>query len=326
MNITLDTAAPNLSLEGIESVVYEPQFNLSGTTEAGASLTVNGKLVLVGGSGEFQNSITLSPGSNTIVIESKDRAGNAVRDIFTVTLAEDSALGTNWAAISVMILLAVVGLILGLMFGRILLPGEPMEEEPPEDEIPEDMDAEESEDLGDEIPEEDIPEDIEGEDMEVPAEIPEGAEPIPVEEGMPEDMPEDEIPGEDIPEDDIPEDVEGEIPDEDIPEDDMPEDVEGEESLESEEVEEEPVDISEEITTEEEALEEELPEDADSLDEDALESEDADSSESDVDSAESEEVPEAEEDPRIAKLRDAFESGKISEELYEKNLARFKGE
>ena len=39
-----------------------------------------------------------------------------------------------------------------------------------------------------------------------------------------------------------------------------------------------------------------------------------------------EEVPEAdiEEDPRIVKLREAFESGKISEELYEKNLARFK--
>jgi hypothetical protein len=47
---------------------------------------------------------------------------------------------------------------------------------------------------------------------------------------------------------------------------------------------------------------------------------------------ESEELPEepaapAEpEDPRIVKLRDAYESGKISKELYEKNLAKFQGQ
>ncbi len=39
------------------------------------------------------------------------------------------------------------------------------------------------------------------------------------------------------------------------------------------------------------------------------------------------EEPAAEaEDPRIIKLKEAYESGKISKELYEKNLARFKGE
>ena len=35
-------------------------------------------------------------------------------------------------------------------------------------------------------------------------------------------------------------------------------------------------------------------------------------------------VPAEEEDPRIAKLTEAYNSGKISKELYEKNLARFK--
>lgn len=329
MNITLDTAAPNLRLDGVESVVNDPQLNISGTTESDvASLTVNGKLAPVGGSGEFQNSITLSPGSNTIVIESKDRAGNAVQEILTVTLAEDSASGTNWAAISVMILLAVVGLILGLMFGRMFLADEPVEEEPPEDEIPEDVDAEEaedadspeSEDIGDELPEEDVPEDIEGEDidsedMEETAEIPEGAEPIPVEEGMPEDIPEDELPSdellkEELPDEDIPED---EVPEDDIPEEDM-------DSLEPEEVDEEPADISDEITSEEEALEEELPEEE--LPEDEI-PEEVDGEDIDSEDVES---PEAEEDPRIAKLKEAFESGKISEELYEKNLARFKGD
>jgi hypothetical protein len=41
-----------------------------------------------------------------------------------------------------------------------------------------------------------------------------------------------------------------------------------------------------------------------------------------------EEPPKADmpEDPRIEKLRAAYEAGKISKELYEKNLAKFKGE
>ncbi len=38
------------------------------------------------------------------------------------------------------------------------------------------------------------------------------------------------------------------------------------------------------------------------------------------------EVPAEPEDPRIVKLREAYESGKISKELYEKNLAKFQGQ
>ncbi|MBU4591328.1 MAG: Ig-like domain-containing protein [Candidatus Thermoplasmatota archaeon] len=41
---------------------------------------------------------------------------------------------------------------------------------------------------------------------------------------------------------------------------------------------------------------------------------------------EPEAVTEEPEDPRIAKLKSAYESGKISKELYEKNLAKFKGQ
>ena len=280
MNITLDTAAPELSLTDIESIVYEEQLNVSGITDLDvASLTINGKLVSVDGTGDFQNAITLSPGTNTIVIESKDRAGNSVQEIMTVSYMSVVE-GTNWAAISVMIVLLVVGLVLGLMFGG-LIGGKAPAEESVDDMPPEELDAEEiPEDglpLDEEIPEdgdiEEVSEDVDSldsEDMdsldsdepldeEMPSEdIPDDAEPIPAEEGMPEDLPEEET------------------------------------------LDEEPVDISEEITSEE-----------------------ADLDEPEVDA---EEVPEVdvEEDPRIVKLREAFESGKISEELYEKNLARFK--
>jgi len=250
----------------VESTVTEEWLNLSGTTGSDAtSLTVNGKLVDIGGSGGFQSLIRLSPGSNTLVVESKDRAGNSVQQIFTVTYATES--GTNWAAIGVMIVLLVVGLILGLFFGGMLGLGQ--KEEVPEGEIPPEeelMDEEIPEDMEEMPMDDEFPEDAE-EALDEDAELPEGAEPIPAEEGMPEDLPEEEI--------------------EELPE--------GEEmEAESEELEPE----SEEIQAEEEISEE--PE------------------------TEETEAPDEDEDPRIAKLREAYESGKISQELYEKNLARFR--
>jgi len=337
MNITLDTTSPGLKLYGVgddiaaiidlfesaglgdelsekemvdallssgsecEDILGAPQtfvndetYNLWGTTEPETTVLVNGKLVDVGSNGNFQSTIRLSPGSNTVVIESKDRAGNSVQDVMTVIFTEAS--GTNWGAIGIMIILLVVGLILGLFFGdtlgfRSMLGFGAKDDVPPEDadaeELPEDME---------ELPEDGMPGDEElPEDMEeIPDEdaIPSDAEPIPVEEGMPEELPEEEL--QDMPEDEIPSEdelpVDEEVPDEseveDVPEEMEPSESEDTESLESEE--------PEEITAEE------------------PESEDMESPEP------------VDDDPRIVKLKEAFESGKISEELYEKNLARFR--
>ena len=274
-----------------KTIVNDETYDLWGTTDSDvASLTINGKLVSVDGSGNFDNSITLSPGSNTLVIESKDRAGNSIQEIITVSYMSADT-GTNWSAIGVMIMLLVVGLVLGLMFGKMMGGGVPPEEEPVDDIPPEELDADEvPEDLDEELPEdglEDIPEE----------EMPEGAEPIPVEEGMPEEMPEEEIP-EDLPdEEDMPEELDA---------DEVPEDLD-----------EEPVDISEEITSDE-------AEPLESEEVDAVEPEDAVTEEAPEEAPEDADTPEVEEDPRILKLKEAYESGKISQELYEKNLARFK--
>jgi parallel beta-helix repeat protein len=236
MNITLDSIAPTLLLSDIDKIVNSEWLNITGKTEATvASLTINGKLVDVDTNGNFQNSIRLSPGINTIVIESKDRTGNSAQEIMTVvyTVEADAAgaIATNYAAIGLMVALLIVGLVLGLFLAPIILGGK--KEEMPEETGTEEDVLPESEEMG-AAPEEVVPENI---DEAIPES--EELEPIPAEESIPDELPQEVSPVETQPE-----------------------------------IKPEP----------------------------------------------------AAEDPRIAKLRDAYESGKISKELYEKNLARFKGE
>jgi parallel beta-helix repeat protein len=228
MNITLDSIAPMLQLADIDRTVNSEWLNITGKTEGSiASLTINGKLVDVAANGNFQNNIRLSPGINTIVIESKDRAGNSAQEVMTVVYAADA--GTNFGAIGLMVVLLILGLILGLFLAPIILGGKkeetPGEIEPPIEESVTEVDATpETEDM-EAVSEESVPENIDETTPET-----EELEPIPAEESK-------------------------------------------------------TVEPTEEVQPEPAA-----------------------------------------EDPRIAKLRDAYESGKISKELYEKNLARFKGE
>jgi hypothetical protein len=249
-NVTLDTVAPIISLTTQNTIVDTDVYELTGSVEAGADVFINGKRTTVGTrqSGEFSATLTLSPGINLIVIEAEDSAGNTAQYTQTVNYdANAGATDVNWGAIGLMIALLVVGLVLGLLFGGMLGGGEPEpqdEEEPPEE--VEELQEEVQEDMliDEEIPSEESPEDIAEteEDLELEdEEIPElmDAEPIPAEEGLPEELPE-----------------------------------------------EEPVDISDDII----------------------------------------DAPAEDEDPRIQKLREAFESGKISEELFKKNLERFQNQ
>jgi len=228
MNITLDTIAPALAVDDMDSVVHSEWLNITGTTERNAvSLTMNGKLVDISATGAFQNNIRISPGVNTIVVESKDRAGNSAAEVVTVIYSEEA--GTNYAAIGLMVILLVIGLVLGLLLAPIIL-GREKEPEPEE-------------------PVEEILE----EKAEPEAGI--AAEPASELESL---------------------------------------------VLETEEAA-EPAEELEPIPSEESALKTKPEEKA------ALES-----------------PQPSPEDPRIAKLTEAYESGKISKELYEKNLARFR--
>jgi len=249
-----------------ETTVTKASFNVIGYTEEGTQIFVNGKPATVTGSGVrapldavFRKSMKLSPGPNTIVIEARDSAGNSETVYATVVLEEET--GTNYAAIGLMILLLVVGLILGLLFARIFFggPKEEMEEEPEEL-------AEPKEELA------------EGEEPDTDLEAPE--------EEMDEDI------------------AEGEEPTED-----------GEPSEELEE----PVDVSAGPETEEMEADETL---------EAEEAPEAGPEEMEVEEA-PEDVPSDditinEDDPRQVKLKEAYDQGKISKELFEKNLAKFK--
>ncbi|MCK5641174.1 MAG: hypothetical protein KAJ19_10265, partial [Gammaproteobacteria bacterium] len=290
-NVTLDTVAPIISMSTDVTVVTNSSFELAGTVEAGAELFVNGKRTITGTrqSNEFSTILILSPGINNIVIEAEDSAGNIAQYTYIVEYDQYAyeAMDINWAAIGLMIALLVVGLVLGLLFGGMLGSGEPREE-PPEgmyEEVQEEMPIDE------EMPEEDGLEPV-PEEAPIDEDISEedGLEPVPVDEEIPEDSDIEEISEEEISEEDG---LEPMPVDEEMPEDSDIEEISEEE-------------VQEEMPEEEETPEE-LPEGAEPIpDEEGM----------------PEEIAE-EEDPRIAKLRDAFESGKISEELYEKNLAKF---
>lgn len=191
-NITLDTQAPTIDIGAHESTVKERDLNITGITDAGATLKVNGKLVQVDASGNFNKLLQLSPGPNAIVIESKDAAGN-VNQVY-MTVAYDTA-GTNAGAIGMMVVLLIIGLLIGLLFARFILwppeaKPEAAEESKDGEAKPEEEEAAEPEKKTpapetETEAEPEVPEKVE--DVKAP-EAPK-AEPIPKEEGMPKELP-----------------------------------------------------------------------------------------------------------------------------------------
>jgi len=322
--ITLDTIAPVIELSSQDTEVHEDSFNLEGLTEPGVDIFINGKRVDVGtrqASGYFNTTLRLSYGVNEIVIEARDGAGNIAEYRHSVVYSLET--GTNSAAIGLMILLLVVGLILGILLTRMFFPPAPEEEEMPPEELeelpPEELEDEEIPDELEEAPPdelEELPEEgIEAEDElleaeEEPLEIDEevlGDEEAPLEDEAPGDL--EDIPPEEL-EDVPPEELE-DMPPEEL-EEGAPEEPEiAEDEIPKEDLEAEPEPVEEEQPEAE--AEEEISEEPESIDE------------AEPEAPEEEAVPE-DEDPRIAKLTQAYEDGKISKELYEKNLAKFREE
>ncbi len=198
-NVTLDTVAPTITLADPATTVTSASFVLTGTVEPGTDLYVNGKPVDVGtrqSSGEFTYTTTLSAGQNVLVIEARDSAGNSAELRHTVEY-DTAGTGANYAAISLMVILLIVGLILGILLAPMFIK-EKEEAEPAEGELPEGEVAE--------MPEGEIPE--------TQAEGEEPLEPIPPEESIPEDMPAEEEMPEEPAEPEESEEISEEIPEE----------------------------------------------------------------------------------------------------------------
>ncbi len=345
MNITLDQTMPEIVLADLPTLVHSNNFTFSAQItedelEIGG-VRVNGKQVTVTetrGVSEFDRTVFLSHGLNTIVIEVTDKAGNVVELRHTVEYTPET--GTNYGAIGVMIILLIVGLLVGLFIAMVIWKEKPEEDEPEEVmadedegiEKPEDDDAEPIEDEGIEPVEgEEIP--LDGEEVEA----------IPEEEMSPEEIG-DSVIDEQMPDEEFeaPDDEPGDGLDDELSDDamgdevaDMPED-----DMEEMASEEGSADIGTAIANEGlgELPEEEVMEtgsDESEMSEpemDAIEAE-AHQEELEAESGEFEEDGETEvpddledDDPRIAKLRQALEDGKISQELFDKNIARLKGD
>src|SRR5438093_673238 len=87
-SFTVDTMAPSLSVtspnDGLTGTALTP---VSGTTEPGATVTVNGVSTAVNATtGHFSRDIVLPDSANTITVVAKDRAGNTATDVRSVTL------------------------------------------------------------------------------------------------------------------------------------------------------------------------------------------------------------------------------------------------
>ena len=87
-SFTVDTMAPSLSVTSPNyGLTGTALTNVSGTTEPGATVTVNGASAAVNATtGRFSHDIVLAEGANTITVVARDTAGNTATDARSVTL------------------------------------------------------------------------------------------------------------------------------------------------------------------------------------------------------------------------------------------------
>lgn len=91
--ITYDNKPPTLNIDSPSDGSNffgsgQRQVTIQGTTDTGASVTINDRIVSVDDSGKFQYTTTLSAGSNKFTIKSVDSAGNTTEKDITLNFSE----------------------------------------------------------------------------------------------------------------------------------------------------------------------------------------------------------------------------------------------
>ena len=85
--VIVDTKAPTLVVTApATTLTNNPSVTVAGTTEPGATLTVDGTPVTVGPTGSFSTTVTLPEGAHTFDIVAVDGAGNIAKTSVTVTV------------------------------------------------------------------------------------------------------------------------------------------------------------------------------------------------------------------------------------------------
>ncbi|WP_053367682.1 Ig-like domain-containing protein [Bacillus sp. FJAT-27245] len=81
VSFTVDTTPPVVTFNVADETVYEGAYVVSGTVEAGATVTVNGEAAAVDAEGHFTKEIALAEGVNRVVVVAADAAGNASSEL-----------------------------------------------------------------------------------------------------------------------------------------------------------------------------------------------------------------------------------------------------
>ena len=84
LRVTVDTIAPPLTINA-PSTIRLKNATITGTTEVGATVTVNNNAVTVDANGGFTTDVQLTPGTNNILIVATDSAGNVNTEVVTIT-------------------------------------------------------------------------------------------------------------------------------------------------------------------------------------------------------------------------------------------------
>lgn len=87
--ITFDNKPPDLSIDSpaANSQFFgsaQRQITVKGTTEAGAQVTINDRIVFVDDNGKFQYTTTLNEGANSFAVKAADNAGNTTQKDLTL--------------------------------------------------------------------------------------------------------------------------------------------------------------------------------------------------------------------------------------------------
>jgi hypothetical protein len=131
VTVTRDSFAPALVLDDIPGRVASASLLISGVTEPGAQLSINGQGVTVLSDGVFEKEVFLARGQNVIEVRSEDRAGN--ENVAHVSVQFEKELEPVGVGAAVVIGIAVAAAIIGFLAGWLvpkMLRG-PEEEEPP---------------------------------------------------------------------------------------------------------------------------------------------------------------------------------------------------
>ncbi len=117
-NVTRDTQAPDLTVNPLPAQVTTGFVNVSGTTDRGAVITINGIVVPLTGPNRdrFGRDVPLSGGDNVIVVRAADTLGNLAEQRFSVqSVAEPTPL---WQWISIGATIGVVAFLFAYLIGR----------------------------------------------------------------------------------------------------------------------------------------------------------------------------------------------------------------